>query len=337
MAFDQHQIDDDELDAMIASLDPLRGQRGDTALTADELDLRDRIMAAEPPDTRPVLHRRRTARMLLAAAVVLVGLVLVWPWAMPTPAVALTPAPLRVSPVAAGVNEVIDMAQRRLAENSGPAATERRTHAMGWYLHLDEAADGTRTATIAPEITTFSWEYDGSGRMLVVAGVPYLADGSTPPEGELTAPEPGTVLRDVTHGPGGFDPPPVEGDPGQSSDDMRAVLTAFGVPERPSASALMIGIDGLFGMWTMTNAQHHHLLDMLRAASGLEVVGEATDRAGRPVIVLGADSTLNPDYRHLLLVSGETGRIVGTESVRLTSLDRLPAGSITAYTLWETE
>ncbi|GAA3899635.1 hypothetical protein GCM10022382_03370 [Microbacterium invictum] len=322
---------------MIASLDPLRGQRVDRPLTADEIALRDRIMATGSHSLVSSTRRAPTAQVLLTAAVILVAFVLVWPWVAPSRAVALTPAPLQVSPLAIGVDEVIDMAQRRLTATSGPAAIERRTHAVGWYLHLDEAADGTRTATIAPEVTTFAWEYDGSGRMLVVAGVPYLADGSTPPEGQLAAPEPGTVLHDVTHGPGGFDPPPVDDDPGESYDDMRAVLTAFGVPERPSASALMIGIDGLFHSWTMTDAQHHHLLDMLRAASGLEFVGEATDRGGRPVIVLGADSTLNPDFRHLLLVSGETGRIVGTEDVRLAPLDRLPAGSVTAYTLWETE
>lgn len=336
MTFNQHRIDDDELDAMIASLDPLRGQHEDRQLAAGGVAAGTRIMA-DPHVVARAARRRRVTRALLVTAVTLVALVLVWPWATPTPAVALTPAPLRVSPVTIGVDEVIDMAQRRLTETRGPAAIERRTHAVGWYLHLDEAADGTRTATIAPEVTTFTWGYDGSGRMLVVAGVPYLADGSTPPEGELAAPEPGTVLHDVTHGPGGFDPPPVDHDPGDSYDDMRAVLTAFGVPETPSASEVVIGINDLFTIWTMTNDQHRHLLSMLRETADLEVVGDATDRAGRPVIVLGADSTLNPDYRHLVLISQETGRIVGKEDVRRAHLDRLPAGSVTAYTLWETE
>jgi hypothetical protein len=273
--------------------------------------------------------------MAVTAVVAMIAIVLVWPPATPR-AVALTPPPLQFSSSSQPLGEVVSMAQRMLTNghHSAPAA-ERKVSSLGWYLQMDHLPSGETSSVIAPQIIDLAWEADGSGHEVITAGVPYLADGSTPPD---LAPAAGSQLSETTYPAGGFGSP-IDHIPGNTEADVRELLSAYWSPVAadPSASDIITAVSNAFGSWTLTDEQHAHILTMLASAPGATVAGAAVDRAGRDVTVIAADSTTNPDFRQLLLISNETGRIVGTEDVRLTPLgDLLPAGAVTSYTLWET-
>lgn len=86
--------------------------------------------------------------------------------------------------------------------------------------------------------------------------------------------------------------------------------------------------------WTLTDEQHATLLDMLVDAGGVTVLGRTTDRLGRDAVGLEVAEPSNSLYRLTVLVSRETGRIVGTEDELTEPLDFIPAG-VTGCTLWD--
>jgi len=347
MGIDPQHLSDDDLDVLIRSLDPVRESVPEGPLTERELDVLRGIQRGRMPVrqrdriiSRPPAHIRKRARSLvpatLAVMVAIIAVVVTSTWVSSTPAAALTPRALEITVSANSLGEVTALAQERLRNPAGPAHAQRSVHSVGWYLHLDNLPAGETTTLISPEVTTKHWNPDGSGHERVVAGDYYLADGSIVPSDDLRAPEPGAVLFDTTYPPGGIDSPIAEV-PGDSVADVKRLLEAYWTSDRPSASDVIVALSSAFSQWTLTNEQHAHILDLIDSSGGAEVAGTAQDRAGREVTVVAVDSTSNPDYRHLLLISNSTGRIVGVEDVRLTPLGSLPAGSVTSYILWDTE
>ncbi len=335
------EMNDDELDAQIRRLNPLVSVADAGPLDERELAVlqrvRERVRAQSPRRAlAPLFTWSRAVPMALAAVFVLVLAMIVVPAMNPERAVALTPPPLKLTSTSESLGDVVQRAKGLLATGGETAAARRESHSLGWYLHLDHAASGTKTAVIAPEAVDLAWNADGSGRRVITAGVPYLADGTGSAVDRGSAPAAGTLLSDVTFSAGGYESPIAE-IPGNSAADVAALLSAYWHPiaDSPSASEIMTTTAGVLGSWTLTDEQHAHILDMILDAPGATVAGTAVDRAGREVTVIAADSTINPDFRVHLLVSNETGRIVGTEDVRLTPLDDLPAGAVISYTLWD--
>jgi len=227
-------------------------------------------------------------------------------------------------------------ASDRLRGVAGPHAAERRSDSTGWYLHIDYRADLTSKVAISPEVTSLTWRADLSGRRVITAGVPYWADGSRSPVDSRGAREPGTVLFDTVYRPGEFEPA-VTDTPGNDAESTLAFLRAYGMPETPSASDVMQATLFAFMDWTLSNEQHAHILNLLVATNEAAVAGSGMDRIDRPITAIAANSTANPDFRYLLLVSERTGRIVGVETTRRFPSDDLPAGAVTSYTLWDAE
>ncbi|QKJ19923.1 hypothetical protein [Microbacterium hominis] len=344
MGHDPDALSDDRLDSLLRQLDPLSGVNADEPLNDRDRAVLLRIMAqprkktlvGAAPAPRPAPRNMALVlTMAVTAMVAMIAIVLVWPPVAPS-AIALTPPPLKVSSTSQTVGEVASMAQRLLAGRAGQPAAERRVSSVGWYLQMDHPASGETIAVIVPQVIELAWNEDGSGREVTTAGIPYLADG-TRLEDSTRGPEPGRVLHDITYAAGGFGTP-VQQVPGESATEVKDFLAAYWNPVATSgtASDIITAIGNAFSSWTLTNQQHAHILDMLSRAPGAYIAGTALDRADREVTVIAADSTHNPDYQLLLLVSNETGRIVGTESVRLTPSGELPAGSVTSYTLWDT-
>jgi hypothetical protein len=210
----------------------------------------------------------------------------------------------------------------------------RGASSLGWYLAIDTDETGERSATISPQVTRITWNEDRSGRVLVVAGEPYFADGSDVTPSDSDAPPAGTVLQDMVFGPGEMQVPPVE-PTGASAQEMRTLLEGLGMPPDADAGSVMDGISSAFSWWTLSDAQHAGLLELLAGSGELEVLGAGEDRVGRAVTAVTAASTVHPDIRNILLISADTGRIVGMESVRLTADGDIPAGSVIAYTSWD--
>lgn len=330
-----HMDDDDRLAAAMRAIDPARTPER-TELTPAQIAIRDRITATG--STRPV--RRRPVLWLTtalpAAAVLVVALIVVFTFAPVRPAAA-TLKPLEFTNTGQTNQEVLDMARAALEKTrTGPAEAERSSVSLGWYAHIaNPGAPGQRIA-ISPEITTYRWDADQSARITVVAAKPYWSDGSAdaiPSDDALPA---GTVISDTTFTAGSLGlantaPPPT------SPSEMLVWLEGMAFSEDPDAADLVDGISAAFSLWTMTDEQHATLLDLLLSRDDVTVLGTTKDRAGREVVGIAADSSRYPGVRKLVLISAETGRIVGVESFRTTAGENLPAGFVIEYTLWDWE
>lgn len=328
-------MNDEELERLLREADPAR-----TPLTAelspDQLALRDRIMATPAPVATGRLRAHPSFFLLPMAAVMVLALVVVGVLALPghRAEAALTPPPI---PLTNSENmtleEVVAMATEQLASEAGPA-TSRRTKTTGWYIQITELAEGERSVAISPQVTTTSWEPDGSGTVRMVAGTPFWADGSTAAIPESAAPPPGAELMSSVYAPGEMAVPPVE-PAGDTPDAMLAVLRGLGMPEVHDAGDMLDFIGSAMQWWTFDNAQHSALIRLLFEQSNARVLGTGVDRAGREVVGITAESAAHPDIRTTLLISAQTGRIVGTESTRTAPDGDIPEGAVVAYTMWE--
>lgn len=317
-------MNDDDLTRRLRESNPARTpmhERPDEAA----LGMRDRIMGV-PARTRP----RAIPRVMWAAAAAIVVLaVAAVSFLVPqAPAAAVTPAPITFTD-GKTMDEVVEMAQRKLSATGTPHEPTRFARSESWGLSVD--VDEQRSEII-PQVMTLEWNPDLSGRMTVVAGEPYWPGGSDP-SSDASA-EPGDVLSQMDFRVGEFGTPVVD-PPGAAREDMIAMLTAFGMPDDPTASDVIQAMTGVFEQWTLTNEQHARILSILVKAGGLTVLGTGTDRAGRSVVGLDAAS-IYPGVRDMVLISTETGRIVGVESKRVTPDGIVPAGAVISYRMWGT-
>jgi len=329
----------DELDSRIRAARPGSVTRSTPLSARAEVDLARLLSAHEAlkPDTSARPTRRWMSLSSAAAVVAAVMVVLVvWGGVVPPSDAAQTPPPLELSSSSEDVEVVVSRASNLLGAGGGRSTAERRSDSTGWYLQIDYVTDSPTRVAISPEVTKLVWHADLSGRRIITAGVPYWADGSVLPVDSGTAPEPGTVLFDTVYRQGEFEPL-VSDTPGNSSEETELLLRAHGMPLEPSASDVIQALSLALGHWTLTNSQHEHALAMIASAGDASVAGRGIDRAGRTVVALTTDSTSNPNFRYLALISEETGRIVGVETLRRVPSDDLPAGAVTSYTLWDVE
>lgn len=322
---------DDELERMLRIADPVK----DLANPDDYRWMRDEITRESV--TRPRRHAPRPWSLgvvpLSAIAALLAFVFIVF---TPTQhaAIARTPRPLDFHHTDQTTSEVLVMAQSALQNRGDNNRTAlRHTVAQGWYLHFDHDAAQEATGVISPEITTYDWSDDQSGRVTIVAGEPYRIDGSASPLPDDVR-KPGTVLSDMSFSAGSFGAPTVEPPP-DDEGGMQAWLGAMGLPEQPTAADFMTTIQRAMTYWTLTDRQHSAILQLLLHQPNVRLLGTTNDRAGRQVVGVAADSTSAPGNRTITLISATTGRIVGMETVRTTPLDGLPVGAVTSYTIWE--
>lgn len=291
--------------------------------------MRDRILRSTD-----VPRKRRRVRVLgWATGIVAVATAAVVAFAMLTPQVAAeaeTPAPLDFDG-SNTVGRIVDDASVALEAAPGPAEPLRMVRTASWGFAVDV---GTKTTTVVPQLSTLTWQPDGSGHMTIIEGVPYdPADAVASNAAEVRSS--GDVVADFDITPEQFASPWLT-EPGESADDMVAILRAFGMPERPTAYDVETAITSVFGQWTLTNAQHRELLVLLEEAGGGEALGTSTDRLGRPVTGI---RIMSPDgaVSDLVLVSLETGRIVGVERTVLEGDEVFEAGAIISYAMWDVD
>lgn len=322
--------DDDDLGRALRRLDPASTPL-DAPLPLDA-ERRLRQIIALPPARR---RRPALAWTSAAAAVVLILIVVTGVLWMPgTSASALTPKPLVYSATTGDGAEVIAEAQARLSADDGGVSAERRSLSLGWYFSA--SPDGAEATVFRREWVDLRWNEDFSGSVVTTAAEATDADGDTVPNVD---PVPGTVVGELTFVRNQFRPlSPTP--PQASAEAMRAlVAAATGVTDTLTAGDAMVGARSLLGEWTLDDAQHAALLDVIAASPGLRVLGITQDRLGREVVGLAGvpSTTTNTDVT--LLLSTDTGRIVGFESALVdanTDLD-LPAGSLIEYALWDVQ
>lgn len=275
-----------------------------------------------------------------AAAAATLALVIALSGAVPTgvtpsAAAAVMPLPLELSAAQESTTEALALVEQALAESEGPAEALRESVSIGWYLKIDGDTMRIEPGPIVPQVVHTWWNEDLSGRIVMSTGDPYYPGRPDEPVQPEEAPPPGTVLHDMVFAPGEFDTAPVVV-VGDSIEAMRTVLEANGMEEDASAARTIDVISGVFSHWTLTNAQQRTVLRILAQTDGLEIAGTTRDRAGRDVIVFRA-VTRDGSFEQLLLVSAETGRMVGQETTRLRPYGGIPAGTLMSYQLWEVD
>ncbi len=323
---------DDDLARALRRMDP-----AETPLDAPlPLDAERRLR--QILDRPPVRRRRPALAWTSAAAAVVVILTIVTGvlWMPGTSASALTPKPLVYTAVPSGTGaaEVIAQAQERLAAGDGEVAAERRSLSLGWYFSA--SPDGAEATVFRREWVDLRWNEDFSGSVVTTAAEATNADGDTVPNVD---PAPGTVVGEMRYVRNQFRPlSPTP--PDASAEAMRALLTtATGATEALNAGDALVGVRSVQGEWTLSNAQQSALLDVVAASPGLRALGTTEDRLGRAVVGLAGIPSVTANTEVTLLLSTETGRIVGFESALIdanTDLD-LPAGSLTEYALWDAQ
>lgn len=315
------------LDQVLMDADPARTPR-DAKPDAEALAIRDRIISGEikPKRDRAVGVRWATA---VAAFVVVAGVAAFAAFSSQGQAVAGTPDPLTFTG-SSTVEQIVDDAQLALAATPGPPEPLRFVRSASWGYSINMTMEESK---IVPQLSTLSWEADQSGRMTIIEGEPYNPDDAAANvKAEVSTT--GEIVTELIMEPGQFGTPVVD-PPGTSAEDMVAMLVAFGMPNDPSAGEVSRFISDAVDQWTLTNEQQGHLLDVLAVADGTTALGETTDRLGRPVAGISMPSA-NGAATEVLLISLETGRIVGMETTSLGGEDdMLPAGAIVAYRLWD--
>lgn len=315
------------LERLLTDADPARTPR-EAAPDLRAIGLRDRILR-----DRRAPRRRRAALagwasgMAVAAASVVVAVAALVPQ---NAAVAGTPQPLSFTDSGTTAQIVAD-AQTALASSDGPDTPLRSVHFASWSFAVDM---GTKHTEVVPQLVTLEWNPDLSGRTVAIEGAAYdPADAAANLGSEISST--GVVSWELDIEPGQFAAPVIDM-PEATPESMRAVLDAYWLPTDPVASDVVLAISSVLGQWTLTNAQESELLGILAQTDGVTALGTSTDRLGRPVSALRVQT---PDgaASDVVLISRDSGRIVGVERTNLLDNEAFAAGAIISYLLWDVE
>jgi hypothetical protein len=320
-------ISDERLDELLHAASPAR-----TPLTAkpdaEAMAMLDRIMSTDP---HPHRTRNRLVGFATAAAAVVAAVALGISMLTPSgQAIAGTPPPLTFEGDAS-VADTIATAQETLADAPGPDSPQRFVRSATWSLNIN---GDTGDTTVVPQLVTLEWEADQSGRVVVIDGEEYdPTDAAANASAQVSTG--GKVSMDLKMKPGEFTTP-VATPPGATRGELFGALRALGMPENPTASDATMAIGALLEQWTLTNEQEAGLLAILGETTGLTALGTTTDRLGRPVAgmrVVTADGAASD----VILLSTETGRIVGIERTNIIENEYMAAGIVIGYRLLDVD
>lgn len=324
-------MNEDELTKLLRGSNPAPF-RADQRLSARQREIMNGIIAANPPGRRRSPQRVTLALAMPVAAVValLVVLVVVHPFGA-APAAAYGPAPLTFQEIDESAEEAVQMLAGRARTE---VVTQRAAVTTSWDLAVGDAGEPQQTVVISPTVTEVIWTEKLSGSRTVVAGEPYFAAGATSAVPNEDALSPGTVIDDRVFAAGQFQPAAADAGALDSST-ARELLDSLAPDHRQAGDAIR-AIRIILGEWTLSDDQHHALLQALLEYEGLHLLGAAEDRFGRPVLGLQGSSSI-PGQAVTLLISSASGRVVGYETSVLQSTEALPlpVGTVTSYAMWE--
>lgn len=329
-------MNDDDLFAALRRADPARDIRDDRSELQIQAAL-SAITATPARRARGWLSRRWPLVALPAVAAAVVAVVVgVQLWQPAAPAVAVTPPLLTVTPITATTEEVLDAAISRLqaAPDSGP---ERASSSEGWYLQTEIGEDSS-SSVIQPQNIELEWREDLSGEYTRIIGEAYtVVDGVSQAPHDPDAPPAGTVVAHDIFGPGEAPVLLTEPPPSDPVELREYLSTALGMPPS-NAGEVMSATRVLLSEWRPGPAVQAALLTLLLEDAGdLEVVGDVTDRLGRAATALRASDPAYPYSEMLLLISRDTGAVIGLETIYLGGLDELDLvpPSVTEYVAWK--
>jgi hypothetical protein len=321
--------DTDDLADFIRGANPLP-KDAEPPVSVRHVALRDEIM--RPPSSARDGRRPIWVAVLAPLAALAIILLVVITIPPGETAQANTPKPLEFRDEGQTLREVTDTARRTLARAGGIAQPARAVQSTGWYFQADGVDSDAPRRVISPEVTTLQWNEDLSGSTRTTAGEPYWSDGGHDDFPRSTA-TPGELLWELSFAPGEFQSPVID-PPGSSDEEVLALLRAYGMQNERSAFEIMNAIDTVMEYWTLTDQQHAAMLTAILQTDDARLLGSATDRAGRPVAGIAATLPSGTAELHLL-VSQDTGRIVGAETYTTEADAPFPADAIISYRIWD--
>ena len=256
----------------------------------------------------------------------------------PQAAFAATPYPLPLNATSATVQSLYDDLKKEVPMTSG--STSRRGATWdGWYVQLD--ADRPAATFIQPQTTTIAWQPDLSATSTITAGAPLRPDGAAIEPLPADAPVPGSAIAKLTFAPGEFITPFLDAPPGNEAG-MRAYLDTYlaeGWPTdtTPTAGDYLDAVSYLMQFWTLDADAQRAALAVILSAPGVNVAGATTDRDGRSGLVLQFEPTeADPSHTAQLVIDTDSWRLLALEHLSVDGIPefKIPAGSVTDYTLW---
>lgn len=316
--------------------------RADPApVLSEELDLRARYDlshilasdAARPASPNPL---RRLWFVTPGLAFTLLAVMLVvqpWNWFGATDSAAATPRMLQVTASELRLEDAMSHAIQTLQSAPLPVESERRSNFEGWFVQI--AMDDTEATTVLPEESQLVWNEDLSGALTVIAGRSFTSPhGDIPEASSLPA---GTRLRADTFGAGEV-PVLFQGAPPTDPTQMRDYLaTGAGLGPDADAAAVVEAVRILLSEWTLTGAQHAAILTMLSGMPGLSLEGTVVDRLDRAAQAIRVIPTVPTGYEKLLLLSTDTGQVIGLETIYIGGIPelKLQAPAVASYIAWK--
>lgn len=302
----------------------------DDAVPLSLLALRDRLAQAEASNILIVRKSGGAARFgwvaaaagAIVAVTVAVALSLNGP-----PAAAATPEPL-IFTKPPSVREVIAESEARLSALDGVEAPTRSVRLVSWGIVIE---DGHLRGPVVPQFISLDWNEDLSADSLIVEGQTLPAADSD--VGEVAPTE--EIISEQLFEAGQFGVPSAS-PPRQDAGGVAELLTMFGMPTEPTPGEVVQATVSAMGLWTLSDEQHSALLHMLLEGGDVESLGYSTDRLNRPVLGLRVESAVE-GMTDVVLISTDTGRIVGVESLRVEADGTVPAGTVVSYQLWTDE
>lgn len=278
----------------------------------------NRIEAGEPDPlratARQVRHLRPAYWMAAAAVIVLVGVLglVLWP---STPAFA-APAGLRYETAVADLDTaptasaVLLQLAESLPADDPPGGPVHYIASVGWIV----ISDGETRSTILPKERQWWAAPDGEALAVERTGQPLRTDGSLDPDWISQSPPLATDRF-----PGGT--VPALADLPWQREALRAEAGSRCESWADQGACRLVWVWTLASTYVLPAEARENLLLVLADEPSIRSLGETTDRAGRPALALAAGPypTVPGSSIIVLLVSPESGDVLGTETITLES------------------
>ena len=278
---------------------------------------------------------------LVAAAMLVVFVV--QPWQQPV-AAADTPAVLDYEfasatsiAYASGEDPRAELlALSSAAANQRPDPSDGRVQHIvtdNWFASFD---DNLATAAVIPQINETWLSPNGSLRLVERRGTPLAADGRGLPTDGSWDNQPSAT--DETHPAGSNDADLVHELPAAPDGVRDQLLNQRGCEDRQRgltrSFCLQQQIVDLHRNYVVAPKIHSNMWRMLADEDGFRLLGKVKDRAGREGIGISLISDGEPGYRNVLIISPDTGELLGSEEILIKTFPNvdLRAPAITSFT-----
>ena len=286
----------------------------------------------EEPTPAPVIaslpSRRRIVVRVVGIAAVITGVigVLINPWHQGS-AEADTPpvldyefASARNIAYAPGEDAAITLMDLARTARNQPSVPQDGPHQLvvtdNWFVALDESRD----AQLIPKQRETWLRSDGSRQVREVSGSPLAPDGRGLRADRESSPSGASV---ETYPPEGLDAQFIS-KLATNTGIVRTALLDLGECEDRNvgpvrASCLYQEIVSLYGQYVVPPDTAAAFWRVLAAEPALRSLGAVKDRAGREGIGISFIPTDAPQFRRVLIISPQTGQLLGTEDILIKS------------------